>query len=95
LGPQKTTRWKKQINSTKNFRSIYQSSKAATLLSKRTPTKKQVHVFREKETEVKKIALRSLLLMIVLVASGSTPVLADGGFPAPTCTPTYCPGGGK
>lgn len=41
----------------------------------------------------KKMLLRSLLIAMLLVATGSTPVLADGvnPRPAPTCDPTSGP----
>lgn len=44
-----------------------------------------MHVFREKEKDVKKIAIRLLLMAALMVACGST-VMADGG-PLPSCKP--------
>jgi len=45
----------------------------------------EVHVFREKEKDVKKIAIRLLLMAALMVACAST-VMADGG-PLPSCKP--------
>ena len=44
-----------------------------------------MHVFREKDKDVKKIAIRLLLIAVLMVACGST-VMADGG-PLPSCKP--------
>lgn len=40
---------------------------------------------------MKKILIRTFVAAIFLVASGSTPVVADG-FPVPLCYPNPCPG---
>lgn len=40
---------------------------------------------------MKKTVLRILLFILMVVASGSTPVLGDaGGWPVPICYPTPC-----
>jgi hypothetical protein len=36
---------------------------------------------------VKKTLIRIIVATLLLLASASTPVLADGGFPAPFCCP--------
>jgi hypothetical protein len=40
---------------------------------------------------MKKTVIRLILAVLVLVACGSTPVLADGGEPVPICWPDPCP----
>jgi hypothetical protein len=45
-----------------------------------------VHVFREKDKDVKKITVRILLALALLIGFAATPVLADGGSP-PSCQP--------
>jgi hypothetical protein len=42
-----------------------------------------VHVFREKDKDVKNITVRILLVLALLIGFGVTPVLADGGTPLP------------
>jgi hypothetical protein len=73
----------------KSFSAIYQGGENPTLLSNCTKNlaalRREVHVFREKDKDVKNITVRILLALALLVGFG-TPVLADG-WPAPTCRP--------
>jgi len=39
------------------------------------------------EMDMKKTIVRIILAVLFLAASGTTPVLADGGGPAPLCFP--------
>jgi len=39
------------------------------------------------EMDMKKTIVRMILAMLFLVASGSTPILADGSEPRPLCVP--------
>jgi hypothetical protein len=41
----------------------------------------------QEEKLMKKTIVRILLATVLLLASGLTPVLADGGVPAPWCCP--------
>src|SRR5689334_15876206 len=77
----------------KSFAAIYHRRENPTLLSKHAKnlpgfTRREVHVFREKDTDVKKISVRILLALALLIGFGVTPVLADGGSPSPpSCRP--------
>ena len=42
---------------------------------------------RQGEKDMKKTIVRIILAMLFLVASGSAPILADGGDPRPLCIP--------
>jgi hypothetical protein len=46
-----------------------------------------VHVFREKDKDVKNTIVRILLALALLIGFGVTPVLADGGGSLPSCKP--------
>jgi hypothetical protein len=45
-----------------------------------------VHVFREKDKDVKNITVRILLALVILIGFGVMPVLAEG--PVPMCLPS-------
>jgi hypothetical protein len=77
-------------NGKKSFSAIYQDEENPTLLGKHSKSKqalcREVHVFREKDKDVKNITVRILLALALLAGFGATPVLADGGSP-PSCKP--------
>ena len=73
----------------KSCAAIYQDRENTTLLSKHTKSnrlyRRDVHVFREKDKDVKN-TIRILLALALLIGFGVTPVLADGASP-PSCRP--------
>jgi len=74
----------------KSYAAIYQDRENTTLLSKHTKSnrlyRRDVHVFREKDKDVKNIIVRILLALAILVGFGITPAMADGTSP-PSCRP--------
>jgi len=61
-------------------------STSASTLKISQALRREVHVFREKDKDVKNTTVRILLALALLIGFGVTPVLADG-WPAPTCKP--------